>query len=176
MPVRRKPTCKRKTSAKPAVGNRQSADRGGACPPDCPLPTPDCRRRAPPGAVLRRPGSPGEGPKPDPIPNSAVKPLRAHGTASQDAGESVAARPAKHSPTTQRPSHELFSSPPAGPGPNQSQQMPATRKPRQAPQAQAGRKINAGWSSPVARQAHNLKVVGSNPTPATKTVTIKPDT
>ena len=27
----------------------------------------------------------------------------------------------------------------------------------------------AGWSSPVARQAHNLKVVGSNPTPATKT-------
>ena len=27
----------------------------------------------------------------------------------------------------------------------------------------------AGWSSPVARQAHNLKVVGSNPTPATST-------
>ena len=27
--------------------------------------------------------------------------------------------------------------------------------------------IVAGWSSPVARQAHNLKVVGSNPTPAT---------
>ena len=27
----------------------------------------------------------------------------------------------------------------------------------------------AGWSSPVARQAHNLKVVGSNPTPAPKT-------
>ncbi len=27
--------------------------------------------------------------------------------------------------------------------------------------------IDAGWSSPVARQAHNLKVVGSNPTPAT---------
>src|SRR5262249_4437280 len=25
----------------------------------------------------------------------------------------------------------------------------------------------AGWSSPVARQAHNLNVVGSNPTPAT---------
>ena len=25
----------------------------------------------------------------------------------------------------------------------------------------------AGWSSPAARQAHNLKVVGSNPTPAT---------
>ncbi len=27
-------------------------------------------------------------------------------------------------------------------------------------------KVGAGWSSPVARQAHNLKVVGSNPTPA----------
>jgi hypothetical protein len=26
----------------------------------------------------------------------------------------------------------------------------------------------AGWSSPVARQAHNLKVTGSNPVPATK--------
>ena len=31
-----------------------------------------------------------------------------------------------------------------------------------------GAPISAGWSSPVARQAHNLKVVGSNPTPATK--------
>ena len=29
-------------------------------------------------------------------------------------------------------------------------------------------KYTAGWSSLVARQAHNLKVVGSNPTPATK--------
>src|SRR5690242_8865986 len=27
---------------------------------------------------------------------------------------------------------------------------------------------DAGWSSPVARQAHNLKVLGSNPSPATK--------
>jgi putative transposase len=27
--------------------------------------------------------------------------------------------------------------------------------------------IAAGWSSPVARQAHNLKVIGSNPIPAT---------
>ena len=30
---------------------------------------------------------------------------------------------------------------------------------------------DAGWSSPVARQAHNLKVVGSNPTPATNNTT-----
>jgi hypothetical protein len=28
----------------------------------------------------------------------------------------------------------------------------------------------AGWSSPVARQAHNLKVIGSNPIPATKMI------
>ena len=26
---------------------------------------------------------------------------------------------------------------------------------------------DAGWSSPVAREAHNLEVVGSNPAPAT---------
>ncbi len=32
----------------------------------------------------------------------------------------------------------------------------------------SGAKFDAGWSSPVARQAHNLKVVGSNPTPAPK--------
>jgi hypothetical protein len=30
-----------------------------------------------------------------------------------------------------------------------------------------GRGFGAGWSSPVARQAHNLKVAGSNPAPAT---------
>ena len=28
--------------------------------------------------------------------------------------------------------------------------------------------LGAGWSSPVARQAHNLKAAGSNPAPATK--------
>jgi hypothetical protein len=38
--------------------------------------------------------------------------------------------------------------------------------------------IAAGWSSPVARQAHNLKVTGSNPVPATKhqTHTARPPT
>ena len=30
-----------------------------------------------------------------------------------------------------------------------------------------GQELIAGWSSPVARQAHNLKVRGSNPLPAT---------
>ncbi len=29
------------------------------------------------------------------------------------------------------------------------------------------RNFTAGWSSPVAREAHNLEVVGSNPAPAT---------
>ena len=31
-------------------------------------------------------------------------------------------------------------------------------------------KITAGWSSLVARQAHNLKVGGSNPSPATNLI------
>src|SRR3546814_17598105 len=30
--------------------------------------------------------------------------------------------------------------------------------------------FDAGWSSPVARQAHNLKVAGSNPAPATNAI------
>ncbi len=33
--------------------------------------------------------------------------------------------------------------------------------------------IGAGWSSPVARQAHNLKAAGSNPAPATNIKMIK---
>src|SRR5215207_381010 len=34
--------------------------------------------------------------------------------------------------------------------------------------------IGAGWSSPVARQAHNLKVAGSNPAPATNSLNYLP--
>ena len=37
-------------------------------------------------------------------------------------------------------------------------------------------KFAAGWSSPVARQAHNLKVAGSNPTPAPKIEKASPAT
>ena len=88
---------------------------------------------------IRWPGGPSEAATPDPIPNSAVKRLSAHGTASQDAGESVAARP----PDGNLP-HPPTRSPPTSPSPS------------------------AGWSSPVARQAHNLKVTGSNPVPASK--------
>ena len=83
------------------------------------------------------------GQTPDPIPNSAVKTLCAHGTAAQAAEELVAARPAKP-PTLSPPSSA-------------------------ARNGQGFRSTIAGWSSPVARQAHNLKVVGSNPTPATTT-------
>jgi hypothetical protein len=38
---------------------------------------------------------------------------------------------------------------------------------------EGAQRLNAGWSSPVARQAHNLKVTGSNPVPATKQNTDK---
>src|SRR3569833_3908348 len=37
-----------------------------------------------------------------------------------------------------------------------------------APALEVKKLGDAGWSSPVARQAHNLKVAGSNPAPATK--------
>ena len=40
-------------------------------------------------------------------------------------------------------------------------------KPTDVGTGAGGKWCIAGWSSPVARQAHNLKVVGSNPTPAT---------
>ena len=50
------------------------------------------------------------------------------------------------------------------------------KKPGLSPGRQNADILDAGWSSPVARQAHNLKVVGSNPTPATKsTPPIKQD-
>ena len=86
-------------------------------------------------------------PEPDPISNSAVKHTSAHGTVSQDTGESVAARPAQHKTHT----HSLTQHDPG-------------RRSRDRHTTNTG----AGWSSPVARQAHNLKVAGSNPAPATK--------
>ena len=53
---------------------------------------------------------------------------------------------------------------PPGPHPPSLSHLPRSAADRCNP-------TDAGWSSPVARQAHNLKVVGSNPTPAT---TVKP--
>jgi hypothetical protein len=41
---------------------------------------------------------------------------------------------------------------------------------RHSPQTPPNNSTPAGWSSPVARQAHNLKVAGSNPAPATKSI------
>jgi hypothetical protein len=35
--------------------------------------------------------------------------------------------------------------------------------------------LGAGWSSPVARQAHNLKAAGSNPAPATRYIQKSPN-
>jgi hypothetical protein len=52
------------------------------------------------------------------------------------------------------------------PRPQNHQVLPGQRG-REAPPVRQVPEGDAGWSSPVARQAHNLKVVGSNPTPAT---------
>src|SRR5689334_24697174 len=86
-------------------------------------------------SVLCRPGGPSGGIPPDPIPNSAVKAPSAHGTAAQAAGESVAARSAK----------DAFINPAFAHTP--ALVIVRRRRPHVA-----------GWSSPVARQAHNLKV------------------
>jgi hypothetical protein len=45
--------------------------------------------------------------------------------------------------------------------------QPTHTKPPRDPHPRESLPHNAGWSSPVARQAHNLKVRGSNPLPAT---------
>ena len=45
--------------------------------------------------------------------------------------------------------------------------LPACRAAAFVSRARIARTSVAGWSSPVARQAHNLKVTGSNPVPAT---------
>ena len=93
-------------------------------------------------------------PEPDPISNSAVKHASAHGTVSQDTGESVAARPA------QRKIHNGI--------PSSHSDMAKTVAAIAATHRHRPKPVGAGWSSPVARQAHNLKVTGSNPVPATK--------
>ena len=46
--------------------------------------------------------------------------------------------------------------------------------PVQKPSQHISHRLDAGWSSPVARQAHNLKVAGSNPAPAPKTLKTSP--
>ena len=91
-------------------------------------------------------------PEPDPISNSAVKHASAHGTVSQGTGESVAARPAQRNPSIPSP---------------RSAQRPRSPPNRRSASPDQPHNLGAGWSSPVARQAHNLKVTGSNPVPVT---------
>ena len=55
------------------------------------------------------------------------------------------------------PIHPVISVPPVG---FPRIRVPSTGEPTTT--------TDAGWSSPVARQAHNLKVTGSNPVPATR--------
>ena len=58
----------------------------------------------------------------------------------------------------------------SGPDPKRTSQTAKRGQPRTGVASRMARpaQSGAGWSSSVARQAHNLKVVGSNPTPATK--------
>ena len=63
---------------------------------------------------------------------------------------------------------------PGQPSPHAQRFKPPSSRPQSRPPSGSvdpvpqGTGIGAGWSSPVARQAHNLKAAGSNPAPATK--------
>jgi hypothetical protein len=57
------------------------------------------------------------------------------------------------------PSQEAF---------GRNRRLKALAKPFRFLKPKAKQRFIAGWSSPVARQAHNLKVTGSNPVPATR--------
>ena len=78
-------------------------DPGGTCDhrlrPDIPAGRPIPQKgTTPPGPPIGRPGDHSQGEPPEPIPNSAVKPLCAYGTASPLVGESVVARPSNRGP------------------------------------------------------------------------------
>jgi hypothetical protein len=65
--------------------------------------------------------------------------------------------------------------------PSGARRLPAIRSstirqwPNRRPPPKRHYTVTAGWSSPVARQAHNLKVTGSNPVPATKISSVYSD-
>jgi hypothetical protein len=157
--------------------------------------------------VLRRPGGYSGEPKPDPIPNSAVKFSCANGTKSRRLGRvgrcqacqgqekkrseidlisssrfrfsirndrrgSREVSCARRQCLRDRPSGRSTSRHARGKEASSSQWLGSLlHRPRGSSSRNvvaAIERIDAGWSSPVARQAHNLKVVGSNPTPATK--------
>ena len=124
---------------------------------------------------LRRSGGHGGGRTPDPIPNSDVKTASAHDTVPQGTGKSVAARPSQPTPRDALASARCATlalvrrvMPTAAHHATLAQAM---RHATHAPPRGTHTTPNAGWSSPVARQAHNLKVTGSNPVPATHTHT-----
>ena len=145
------------------------------------LAPPEPDPRTPRGAGLRRPGGHGGGTAPDPIPNSDVKTTSAHDTAPQGAGKSVAARSSEPPATTSSDprQHTIQAHTPQGARTGahrqhqkqcagHTDQMSRRRHHRRCADRRHHRRCaaNAGWSSPVARQAHNLKVTGSNPVPA----------
>jgi len=107
---------------------------------------------------LRQPGGHGGGTAPDPIPNSDVKPTSAYDTAPQGAGKSVAAR------SSEPPTHIIHRH--TNHRHTMRHRSPTTAAPSNTHTTVQHTHPAAGWSSPVARQAHNLKVTGSNPVPA----------
>ena len=159
-----------KRSAKSARNRPRAAARPRTRQPDAlSSPSHDKPRNARPlfrpgagSAAVRGQGVAGlvamaRGQAPDPIPNSAVKTLSADGTAPRRRGRvgRRQARPARcHSARCPDPDPVGRRGPPMPPA-----ARPGTAGPARHP--------GAGWSSPVARQAHNLKVAGSNPAPAT---------
>jgi hypothetical protein len=72
-------------------------------------------------------------------------------------GDEVGVRFWRHAGIAQLVEHNLAKVGVAGSSPVSRSPKPACRS----------RHIDAGWSSLVARRAHNPEVVGSNPTPAT---------
>ena len=69
--------------------------------------------------------------------------------------------------TAIRPTHDVNDADPTPAFPRHAR-SPAAPPPHGVLRRRRDRRpLGAGWSSPVARQAHNLKVTGSNPVPAT---------
>ena len=60
------------------------------------------------------------------------------------------------------------------PRPAKPPQQKATQNRTELKAEKPSQTLGAGWSSPVARQAHNLKAAGSNPAPATTSHIIHP--
>ena len=130
--------------------------------------------------VFGRPGGYSGEPEPDPIPNSAVKLSCANGTKSRRLGRVGRCQACqgqepglRYQSSVVRAQLSELSCQSSGIRARvlELRTGPASNTPLHdhsitlEPNASG---IDAGWSSPVARQAHNLKVVGSNPTPATK--------